>query len=169
MKNTLFLFLFFFNSLVVVSQELHLDDSALETEILQLINQHRKTFKLNALEKDPVLLKAAQDQSNYMLQIKKLSHEQATTQKKYPKNRIKFHGGIDFFAYGENVLYLTVEPKEYTKEEIATLAQKIYKQWEESPPHYQNMTSKDFGFASLAFAFDTKAKRLYATTVFGNK
>ncbi|VXB96458.1 conserved hypothetical protein [Flavobacterium sp. 9AF] len=169
MKNILSIFLLFFNSLTIFSQELHLDDTALETEILHLINQHRKTLHLTPLEKDPILLKAAQDQSNYMLQIKKLSHEQSATQKKHPKNRIKFHGGNDFFVYGENVLYLTVETKNYTKEDIKILAQRIYKEWEESPPHYQNMTSNDFGYASLAFAYDSKTKRLYATTVFGNK
>ena len=104
-----------------------------------------------------------------MLVIKKLAHEQNSVAKKYPKNRIKFHGGADFNSYAENVLYLTVEPITYSKDDITILAKKIYQIWRESPPHYKNMTSKEYAFASIAFSFDTKSKRLYATTVFGNK
>lgn len=169
MKNILPIFLFFFSSLTIFSQEMQLNDTALETEILHLINQHRKTLKLNPLEKDVVLQKAAQDQSNYMLKIKRLSHEQTAVAKKHPKNRIQFHGGLDFHTYGENVLYLTVEPKNYAHNDIVLLAQKIYTEWEISPPHYANMISDEYAYASLAFAFDPKSRRLYATTVFGNK
>lgn len=169
MKNILSIFLFFFSSLTIFSQEIQLDNTALETEILHLINQHRKTLKLNPLEKDVVLQKAAQDQSNYMLKIKRLSHEQTAVAKKHPKNRIQFHGGSDFHTYGENVLYLTVEPKNYAQTDIVLLAKKIYTEWEISPPHYENMISNEYAYASLAFAFDPKSRRLYATTVFGNK
>ena len=153
----------------MAAQELNLNYDDLENSVLELMNQHRKSLKINKLEKDPVLQKAAQDQSDYMLVIKKLAHEQNSVAKKYPKNRIKFHGGADFNSYAENVLYLTVEPITYSKDDITILAKKIYQIWRESPPHYKNMTSKEYAFASIAFSFDTKSKRLYATTVFGNK
>ena len=169
MKNTISLLVLFFNLTVLSAQDLQLNYSDLEDGVLRLINEHRTTKKLTPLEKDVVLQKAAQDQSNYMLSIKKLAHEQNTVAKKYPKNRIKFHGGTDFHTYGENVLYLTVAPKKYNKEDIAILAKKIYTEWEISPPHYTNMINHEYAYASLAFAFDPKSKRLYATTVFGNK
>ena len=169
MKNTITLLLLFFSIILTTAQEMDLDNAALETEILHLMNQHRKTLKLTSLEKDVVLQKAAQDQSNYMLKIKRLSHEQTAAAKKHPKNRIQFHGGLDFHTYGENVLYLTVEPKNYAHNDIVLLAQKIYTEWEISPPHYANMISDEYAYASLAFAFDPKSRRLYATTVFGNK
>lgn len=169
MRNTITLLVLFFNFSVLSSQELQLNYSDLEDSVLQLINEHRTTLKLTPLEKDVVLQKAAQDQSDYMLSIKKLAHEQNTVAKKYPKNRIKFYGGTDFNVYGENVLFLTVEPKKYSKEDIAILAKKIYQEWKVSPPHYKNMIHDEYTYASLAFAFDPKNKRLYATTVFGNK
>lgn len=169
MRNTITLLVLFFNLSLLSAQELQLNYIDLEDGVLQLINEHRKTLKLTPLEKDVVLKKAAQDQSDYMLSIKKLAHEQNTVAKKYPKNRIQFYGGTDFNVYGENVLYLTVEAKTYSKEDIAILAKKIYLEWKESPPHYKNMSSNEYAFASLAFTFDTKTKRLYATTVFGNK
>lgn len=169
MRNTITLFILFFNSFVVSVQELNLNYDDLENNVLELMNQHRKSLKINKLNKDVVLQKAAQDQSDYMLGIKKLAHEQKNVVKKYPKNRIKFHGGNDFNAYGENVLYLTIEPKTYTKNDIGALAKRIYEDWKNSPPHYENIISKEYAYASLAFAFDSKSKRLYATTVFGNK
>ena len=169
MRNTITLLVLFFNLTILSAQDLQLNYSDLEDDVLQLINEHRETLKLVPLEKDVVLQKAAQDQSNYMLKIKRLSHEQTSVEKKHPKNRIKFHGGSDFHTYGENVLYLTIAPKNYTKEDITTLAKKIYTEWEISPPHYANMVSNEYTYASLAFAFDPKSKRLYATTVFGNK
>ncbi|MVO09409.1 hypothetical protein GOQ30_09585 [Flavobacterium sp. TP390] len=169
MKNTITLLVLFFNLTVLSAQELQLNYSDLEDGVLQLINEHRTTLKLTPLEKDVVLQKAAQDQSNYMLKIKRLSHEQTSVEKKHPKNRIKFHGGTDFHTYGENVLYLTVEPKKYAQSDLVLLAQKIYTEWEISPPHYANMVSNEYAYASLAFAFDPKSRRLYATTVFGNK
>lgn len=151
------------------SQELELNYTALEDGVLELMNEHRKTLTLDILEKDIVLQKAAQDQSNYMLAIKKLAHEQPTANKKYPKNRIHFYGGTNFSNYGENVLYLTIETQTYSKKEIADLAKKIYLEWATSPPHYKNITTKEFKYANVAFAYDSKSKRLYATTVFGNK
>ena len=169
MRNIITLLVLFFNSVVLSAQELNLNYDDLENDVLELINAHRKTLKLNKLEKDAVLHKAAQDQSNYMLTIKKLSHEQNNVNKKHPKNRIKFHGGENFNTYGENVLYLTVEPKTYSKNDIAILAERIYQEWKDSPPHYKNMISNEYKYASLAFAFDSKSKRLYATTVFGRK
>ena len=169
MKNTIILLILFFNSFVVSAQELNLNYNDLENSVLELMNQHRKSLKLNKLETDTVLQKAAKDQSDYMLRIKKLAHEQNSVAKKYPKNRIKFHGGATFNAYGENVLYLTVEPIIHSKDDIAILAKKIYQIWRESPPHYKNMISKEYAYASLAFSYDVKSKRLYATTVFGNK
>ncbi|NJM79578.1 MAG: CAP domain-containing protein [Flavobacterium sp.] len=169
MRNTITILILFFNSFVTSAQELKLNYDALENTVLELMNQHRKSLNINALEKDIVLQKSAQDQSNYMLKIKKLAHEQNTVAKKYPKNRIKFHGGNDFNAYGENVLYLTVEPKTYAKNDIEALAKRIYEDWKNSPPHYKNIISKEFAYASLAFSYDIKSKRLYATTVFGNK
>lgn len=169
MRNTITLLILFFNSFVIAAQELNLNYDDLENSILELINQHRKSLKINKLEKDTVLQKAAQDQSDYMLGIKKLAHEQKSVAKKYPKNRIQFYGGNDFNTYGENVLYLTVEPKTYSKNDIEVLAKRIYEDWKNSPPHYKNIINKEYAFASLAFAYDSKSKRLYATTVFGNK
>ncbi len=151
------------------SQEVMVNYTALEDGVLQLMNEHRKTVSLNPLGKDIVLQKAAQDQSNYMLAIRKLAHEQPSSNKKTPKNRIQFYGGKDFNSYGENVLYVTIEPSNYSKKELGDLAKKIYLVWANSPPHYKNIVDKEYRYANVAFAYDPKSKRLYATTVFGAK
>lgn len=168
MKYLLVIFLFF-TSIAVSAQEITLNHDDLGDKVLEYMNQHRKSLKLGTLQKDAILEKAAQDQSDYMLGIKKLSHEQSTSDKKSPKNRIKFYGGNDFDTYGENVLYLSIEIKNYAKNDIAILAKRIYQDWKESPPHYKNIIDKEYKYASIAFAFDSKTKHLFATTVFGNK
>lgn len=168
MKKFLLAFILI-NCIQLQAQKMTIDYKVLEQEVVQLMNEHRATLSLNSLENDVVLQKAAQDQSDYMVAIRKLTHEQANKNKTLPKNRIQYFGGKDFNAYGENVLYITLEPKSYSKTEISEIAKTIYEDWANSAPHYKNIVDSRFKYANVAFAYDVKSKRLYATTVFGNK
>jgi uncharacterized protein YkwD len=159
----------FLNLCSVSAQDLIIDYNQLSDEVLKQINSHRKTLKIGELKEDPILFKAAQDHSIYMNEENILSHEQMVIDKKFPKDRIKYYQGNDFNVFGENVLYTTIDVKHYSKTDILALAKKVFIQWKRSPPHYRNMISKDYELAGIAFSFDKKTRRLYATNVFGAK
>lgn len=168
MKYYLFLCLFL-HSFSNSAQEITLDYNQLGTKVIELINQHRKTLRLQELKKDLVLLKAAKDHSTYMLENNILSHEQKNIAKKFPKDRILFYEGKMFDTFGENILYTTIPFKKYTEAEINVLSRKIFLQWKNSPPHYKNIIYQNYEFADIAFSVDKNLKRLYATNVFGAK
>jgi len=151
------------------AQETSINFKKLNEKVAEQINKHRKTLKLNEISPDSHLKMAAEDHSTYLLGHKKLTHEQNESDKKTPFDRVKFYGNKTFESVGENVLYLSLENKYYDDKAIADLAQKIFIQWKNSPPHYKNIINKDFDFADLGFSIDQKLKRIYATQVFGTK
>lgn len=168
MKYCLFFCLLLF-LLKSTAQEIKIDYNDLGTKVIEQINLHRKILKLSELQKEDVLFQAAQDHSDYMVKNNILSHEQKNTDKQLPKDRIKFYKGKIFDASGENVLFTSIELKNYTKTEIDLLAKRIFLQWKKSPPHYKNIINQNYQFTAIAFAVDRKLKRLYATNVFGAK
>ncbi|NJM79577.1 MAG: CAP domain-containing protein [Flavobacterium sp.] len=168
MKYYLIFSLFIF-SISIDAQEISIDYNLLGNKVIELINQHRKTLRLQELKKDLVLLKAAKDHSEYMLTNNVLTHEQNNVSKKFPKNRILFYDGKMFDTFGENVLFTAIELKKYNSTEIDILAKKLFLQWKNSPPHYKNIIYQNYEFTDIAFSFDKKQKRLYATNVFGAK
>ncbi|NHN24863.1 CAP domain-containing protein [Flavobacterium jejuense] len=168
MKYSLIFCLFLF-SIRIAAQEINIDYNKLGNKVIELINQHRKTLRLQELKKDLILLKAARDHSNYMLENNILSHEQKNTDKKFPKDRIQFYEGKMFDTFGENILFTSIELKKYNEAEINILARKLFLQWKNSPPHYKNIIYQNYEFTDIAFSFDKKQKRLYATNVFGAK
>lgn len=153
----------------ISAQELIIDYNQLSDEVLKQINSHRKILKLDELKEDAILFKAAQDHSIYMNEKNILSHEQKVIDKKFPKDRIKYYQGNDFNVFGENVLYTTIDVKHYSKTDILALAKKVFIQWKKSPPHYKNIINSNYELAGIAFSFDKKTRRLYATNVFGAK
>lgn len=151
------------------AQETSINFKKLNEKVSEQINKHRKTLKLNELSPDSHLKMAAEDHSAYLLNHKKLTHEQNKSVKKTPFDRVKFYGNKTFESVGENVLYVALENKNYDDKAISELALKIFIQWKKSPPHYKNIIHKDFDFADLGFSIDHKLKRIYATQVFGMK
>ncbi|MCO6163746.1 CAP domain-containing protein [Flavobacterium sp. NRK F7] len=151
------------------AQELTIDYNRLNEKVIALINEHRNQLQLSELKKDAILFKAAKDQSLYMLENKILTHEQNNKNKQFPKDRVLFYEGNMFQFFGENVLFTTVEPKKYSTSETDALAKKLFLQWKHSPPHYKNIIHTNYDFTDLAFSYDKKLKRLYATNVFGTK
>lgn len=151
------------------AQETAINFKKLNEKVTEQINKHRKALKLNDLLPDSHLKMAAEDHSTYLLVHKELTHDQDESQKKTPFDRVKFYGNKTFESVGENVLYLSIENKKYDDKTLSELAQKIFLQWKNSPPHYKNIINKDFDFADLGFAVDQKLKRIYATHVFGVK
>jgi uncharacterized protein YkwD len=165
-----FLFVSFLFSISIFSQqEVGIDFEKLNSKVTVLINNHRKSLKLKELTKDTFLQKAANDHSIYLQKVGLLSHEQKDLKKKNPSDRVKFYGGTKFSGIGENILFTAIKEEKYTDKELDKLAQSIFNQWKNSPPHYKNIINKDFDAADLGFFIDVKRNRIYATHVFGIK
>lgn len=165
-----FLFVSFLFSISIFSQqEVEIDFKKLNSKVSFLINNHRKSLKLKEFEKDTFLLKAAEDHSLYLKKLGFLSHEQKDVKKKNPSDRVIFYGGKKFSGFGENILFTSIKQEKYSDKELDKLAQTIFNQWKNSPPHYKNITNKDFDAADLGFFIDIKRNRIYATHVFGIK
>ena len=70
----------------------------------QEINKVRKANNLPQLSKNPVLVNAATDQTNYQVSIGDISHQQKQSTKKSPGDRFQLYGeGIGIIA--ENVIF----------------------------------------------------------------
>ena len=165
-----FLFVSFLFSISVFSQqEVEIDFEKLNSKVTVLINNHRKSLKLKALEKDTFLQKAAEDHSLYLQKLGFLSHEQKDVKKKKPSDRVIFYGGKKFSGIGENILFTSIKQEKYSDKELDRLAQTIFNQWKNSPPHYKNIINKEFDAGDLGFYLDIKRNRIYATHVFGIK
>ena len=160
---------FLFSISVFSQQEIEMDFEKLNSKVTVLINNHRKSLKLKELSKDTFLQKAAEDHSLYLQKLGFLTHEQKDAKKKNPSDRVKFCGGTKFSGIGENILFTAIKEEKYSDKELDKLAQTIFNQWKNSPPHYKNIIKKDFDAADLGFYIDSKRKRIYATHVFGIK
>mgnify|MGYP006201028591 FL=1 len=158
-----------FSISVFSQQEVEIDFEKLNSKVTVLINNHRKSLKLKDLEKDSFLQKAAEDHSSYLQKLGFLSHEQKDIKKKNPSDRVIFYGGKKFSGIGENILFTSIKQEKYSDKELDKLAQTIFNQWKNSPPHYKNIINKEFDAGDLGFYLDIKRNRIYATHVFGIK
>ena len=158
-----------FSISVFSQQEVEIDFEKLNSKVTVLINNHRKSLKLKELEKDSFLQKAAEDHSSYLQKLGFLSHEQKDIKKKNPSDRVIFYGGKKFSGIGENILFTSIKQEKYSDKELDKLAQTIFNQWKNSPPHYKNIINKEFDAGDLGFYLDIKRNRIYATHVFGIK
>ena len=152
-----------------------LDSDKLEELIMVKVNNLRASKKLNRLELNPILEKAAQDHATYLKGFGKLSHNQKVRKKKTPMERTDFYKG-NFSFVGENVAYtylnesvVGVKNKRNAQvlDTYEKAAQYIFDLWRYSRDHYVNMIDKDFKLSRIRFSYDNKTKRIYAVHVFG--
>ena len=141
--SKIFLYLSLLFSITLFSQkEISIDFEKLNSKVSILINKHRKSLKLKELTKDTLLQKAAEDHSMYLKKLGFLSHEQKDLIKKNPSDRVFFYGGKKFSGIGENILFTSIKVDDYNDKELDKLAQTIFNQWKNSPPHYKNIINK---------------------------
>lgn len=137
----------------------------LETLILEKINAHRQEKKLDILENETTLAKAAANHSSYQGSVKKLTHEQNNTSLKTPSLRVANFGG-NFNLVGENVALVPLS----SRSTYATVAEDFFQAWMNSPPHYKNIITADYKHSGIRFRFgkDPKTRQpiIYATHVF---
>lgn len=177
----LFIFLLLLISIDAISQadkaKIHastIDAVALEELVLQKVNKLRDSLKLKTLVKDKILNKAALDQSDYQLMIKRLTHKQKTWNKKTPFDRVAYYEGTHslvgencaFTFFNKSVRLKKVKKAVYINSQ-ELIAEAIFNSWKHSPGHYANMVNPDYVTTGINFAIDPKTNKIYATQVFG--
>lgn len=153
-----------------------LDYHQIEAEFIARLNSLRAELKLNALENDNILKKAATDQSHYQKEKHFLTHDQKTKGKEKPANRVFFYNGTHD-QVGENCIKIPLKrnyKSKYSKKEInvntyADAGDALFLGWKNSPAHYNNMSDPDYDVYGLGFSFDKDSSYLYCTQVFAAK
>lgn len=166
--KSLFALLFLFLSATLHAQLSSKQTAELRDLLFGKVNNYRVESGLQALKSDSYLQDAAEDHSKYMAKYDTLTHEEKGAMKT-PERRVKKSGGKDFEFVGENVLYREVENFKLNKKELESLAEEMFQQWKNSPPHNLNMLHSQYVFGDLGIYASTKSNRLYATQVFGSK
>lgn len=136
----------------------------------------RATKSASPLTADATLKKAAQDQADFMNANDTLTHFQPAAAKKTPADRVLFYNG-HHDGVGENCLFIflqlpiTVKNK---KEPVlvntyADAAEQIFQSWKNSPGHYKNMIDPKYDVQAIAFSYNPKTQKVYASQVFAMK
>lgn len=122
----------------------------MEEQILELINRHRKTKGLPALQSNFVIASVAREHTmNMATKRVAFGHKGFDTRSKYIMKKI---GGIT--ATAENVAYGDLN------------AEEVVKGWLNSPGHRKNIEGK-FRLTGIGVARDVQS-RLYFTQIFAN-
>jgi uncharacterized protein YkwD len=166
MKKFQIILFILFNQFINAQNLVESDLVALEQKLVNVINKHRLSLKLSELNPNQYLKMAADDHSNYLSSQKKLSHNQTDPKKHSPKDRVDFYKG-NFNTIGENVLYSYLETKKHNDKDLDKVANDLFLQWKNSPPHYKNITSKDYTHGAIGLKYDQKTNKIFATHVFG--
>jgi uncharacterized protein YkwD len=151
------------------------NQSIISQLMLEKINQIRDSLKLNILQDDPILFKAAQLQANYILKTNQLSHIQKKKKYASPIERVKYFKGT-FLIVEENISatftgrpIIEKDRKEhiyYTYREIANV---LIKAWTSTPKNFKNMVNKDMKLSGIALCIDPGKGEIFAVHVVGTK
>jgi len=137
--------------------------------ITEKVNKLRKSKGKQPIERTIELKKAAQLHSDYMVKTQRLSHkEYGKDTHATPSDRVAQYSDI-YITVGENILYTKPIRTAINTLTLKKIALDIFRAWKNSPGHYKNMISSEYDYGDLAFTYDPKSKRVYATHVFGRK
>lgn len=103
-----------------------IDPNSINLKVLEVllhseINKVRGDNKLASLERNSVLIEAAKDQNQYVVQNEDLTHNQKSSKKRTVQDRVKYYGG-GFQITAENLIYegFTVRTVNGVQSEIIT-------------------------------------------------
>ncbi len=103
-----------------------IDPNSINLKVLEVllhseINKVRGDNKLASLERNSVLIEAAKDQNQYVVQNEDLTHNQKSSKKRTVQDRVKYYGG-GFQITAENLIYegFTVRAVNGVQSEIIT-------------------------------------------------
>ncbi len=128
------------------NEKVTVDPVALEDEIVNLVNQHRNSIGLNALQDNPVSYKYAEGHNDYMISKNKLSHDN------FESRASKIAEESHAVSVSENVA------RYYTSAELTLDA------WLKSASHKQALEG-DYSHTTLSIQLD-KEGRPYFTQIF---
>jgi uncharacterized protein YkwD len=152
------------------------DRAYLEKLIEDQINAYRDYKNLLPFKKDEILTFAAEDQSLYILKTGKVTHDQPSTKKETPFNRVMFFDGMHG-KVGENCYKLVVgtlakEPggtKKIKLKSYANVATAIAQGWIQSSDGELIIGNAKYVNAGIAVLFDERSKTIVATHVVGSE
>jgi len=110
------------------------EDSAAESELLELANQRRKEAGVAPLRVEEGLTNAARAHARLMVAKQQLSHQFEGERSLMPRLH---DAGLSINAAGENVAY-------------HASVEKAFESLMQSPPHRQNLLDPDFNVAGMA-------------------
>ena len=139
-------------------------EKIIESLIFQKINTVRDSLGLNKLVNDEILVNAAILHSKYQGKIGKLTHYESKDKLRSPKNRVLHFGGTHRLVL-ENV---ASQDYDYAKGKVDNIADSFVTGWIKSPGHYKNLINPKGTLTGVGVVFDSKAKKYYATQVFGS-
>lgn len=150
-----------------------IDFSLIQTEFISRLNVMRADLKLNTLNADKILAKAATDQAQYQKEKHLLTHEQKVKGKEKALNRVLFYNGTHDLV-GENCIKIPLKrsyKSKYSKKDITVntygeAGEALFLGWKTSPGHYKNMIDFDYDVYGLGFSYDKDSSYLYCTQVF---
>lgn len=152
-----------------LSQLSEKDKNILRNELTEQINELRESLGVKPLLLNDTLREAAAFHSEYMAKRKDLSHEQVRAKYRTPRKRVDNFNGEVFDIVGENILYTKPQSFPLRKKELIALANEMFTNWKNSPPHYANMIDPEYVYADLGFKTEKRNSIVYATHVFGKK
>ncbi len=157
------------------NQNLSKQLETLEILIHHKIDSLRAKKKLESLENDVYLKKAAQLHADWMNEKEKLTHFQNKSKTKTPQDRVEMVGG-KISAIGENVAYTLFNTeirdkkgKLFINSTYQQVANDLVQMWRNSKGHYKNIITKDFSKTGIALSVDFETNKIYATQVFGGQ
>ena len=151
------------------------DEAKINRLVFEEINKVRESKGLKALKVHNSLEKAAEIQSDYMLEKNKMTHEQNKRKFSNPQKRVLASGPEPRYV-AENVAFFDVllpvkvsflNGKEVYVDNYEMLAEYFVKAWVQSPGHNKNIMNKYGDFTGVSCKLDKKQQRVYVTQVFG--
>jgi len=169
MQRLFFFLLIGLFSLTIQAQLSTSQQEKLAELVTQKVNTLRKSKKRAPLTRNKELAAAAKLHNTYMVKMQRLSHEERGEDTfKTPRDRVE-QFSQDYELIGENILYTTALRTKVTDQMLNKLATNMFRSWRNSPGHYANMIHEDYELADLAFTYNKRDKRIWATHVFGTK
>lgn len=155
------------------------DNVIFNQEVLSLVNEERAHVGVNALVYEKELQKGADIRTLDSISIQTLYMDHARPDGSPWYTAFNYLNGTLIFISGENIAYNGITYEECEK--LAQidgalekrLAQTFYKQYADSPEHYQNMISERYNGMAVSTMFanhnnSTSVIRVYNTMVFSN-
>ena len=148
----------------------------LEKLIESQINAYRTSKNLAAFKKDKILSLAAEDQANYILKTGKVTHDQLSSKKETPFNRVLFYDGMHGYV-AENCYSITIgsqvklpgENKKINIKSYHQVATIIVQGWITSSEGESIIANPKYVNSGIAVLFNEKNKTIVATHVVGSE